>query len=209
MNRAPSRNAAVAACCLAALGCGQQAHPSSARDSGGVFSTSVDGTKTLGNLSTAEQGAFCRDISAYVASTVIPASCRFAAVGVAYQTAEADATATDEALQTACTNEFSSCSAAADGGTSVPLSGGVSQGGSDAGASSSSSLCGVAITAGCQATVNEYVSCLNGDVVQYDALPSCNGVTRSILSSLAADGGFMLRQAPACQSVRDCTSGAG
>jgi hypothetical protein len=156
----------------------------------GSFSTSVPGGDQVQNLSPAQAGQFCSDISAYLTNQIVsPGLCQAAAVVATASQAMQDPSISDAQLQLLCSYVATS--------VCQVLSADAGAGGSGSGAPS----CGS--TAGCTATVAQISACVEdtgSSFATFEGMfPSCSMVTRARLASINQNASPM--QPASCASL--------
>jgi hypothetical protein len=178
-------------------------------DGGDAAITGVNANKKLVTLSSSEKTQFCADLANYSNSVLIPAECRVAGLVSSLEAASNDSTLTDADLRSACSSASVQCGLARDG-SSAPGPGGDAASVPDGSAPDAGTVCdGLSIPPSCTATVRDITSCLSSEEAYYDGFPSCDAVSRVVLDTLAADGGFSGASSPACSAMlAQCGLGA-
>ena len=169
---------------VSAIGCGG--------GGGSSFSTSVQGSKPLGTLSTTEAATLCKDTSSYLMAQTSALNskenqCR--ATGLAFAALSSmGSSQTDAMIQQACQAGYALCeSAPAD------------DGGIDTTTTTVDCTNAMAPPATCTATVSQYSACLSEQIAVAQGLfTPCNQLTAAKLATLTSDGGTSASAGPAC-----------
>jgi len=177
---------------LALVACGASKGGGGGSGSGSGFTTSVNGSASLGSLTSSQQMQLCSDTLSFVGNSVEPAECKEAGFEAAAELASVDASETDSELQSACMSAYNDClgGIGIDGGVSCSFSN---------------------LTPGnCTATVAQFSNCLtdlaNAEQQVANGLPSCSEITRAGLVS-SADAGAVLTSA-SCSALEQMCPGA-
>ena len=161
----------------------------------------------LSTLSPSQQNQLCSEVSAYVASVVLPDQCKSSALVATFQMAMGNGTLTDTDLSASCSTAYTQCVSSGGGSSSVSPGNDDAGAAPDAGQTDGSPACTLSnIPPTCMLTVGDYVACLSSIDDYYKAFPGCTGITRADLGAIAGDGGFGGAASPACTALRtQCT----
>jgi len=126
----------------------------------GSIPTSVPGNKRLSDLTPAERGQYCADLTAWAMSgPLLTAGCNVDAWIAAYLQSMVDTAASDADLRATCSGSYAQC--VANGVTTT---------------------CDTSMPSTCTATVSEYDACVVESINALAAVPSCSSVTRGALA---------------------------
>jgi hypothetical protein len=141
-----------------------------------VFTSSVNGSQSIGSLTPSQQTQLCNDITTFAVRALEPSVCKLSGLAAAEFAVAVNTAATNADLQTACTSAQNTCEAEA--GAPSQNTG-----------TTTCDFSGVNAT-NCTATVADFSACLT-DVTsavnqEFASLPSCSTVTTQNVASLSS-----------------------